>query len=170
MNKVRFLFLAVLIAALVAGGWMWWVVAHPFRPTHRVTTGPESGPVQVSTGARYSVASLRRQDALVDRYGATRQPREGTVWVVATVDYDATAVSSDTYSCQILLWAGQDQWDPDYSYSPPEPQRSLCVRGTRGQVAAAFEVPRRYLDRVDGVGVNDPGAEIYDVVITVRPT
>lgn len=157
--------LAVLIAALVAGGWMWWVVAHPFRPTHRVTTSA----VQVTTGARYTVVSLTQQDVLVDRYGATRQPLAGTVWVVAAVDYDATTVTSDTYSCQIVLWAGQDQWDPDFGYSPPQPQRTLCERGTSGQVVAAFQVPRRYVAQVDGVGVNDAGGEIYDVVIAARP-
>lgn len=166
MNKLRFLFLSVLIAALVAGGWMWWVAAHPFRPTLRVSTGA----VEVATGARYTVASLTQQDVLVERDGATRQPLAGTVWVVAAVDYDATTVTSETYSCQIVLWAGQDQWDPDFAYRPPQPQRTLCERGTTGHAVAAFQVPQRYVDQVDGVGVNNPGGEIYDVVIAARPS
>lgn len=165
MTRWRLLLGSVLIAAVVAAAWMWWVAAHPFRQTHRVSS-PE---VQLTNGAQYTLVSLTTSDLLVDRLGVTKPATDGTVYVVATLNYDASPITDSGYSCSITLWAGQSQWDPEYFYSPPEPQQSRCDPGSRGQVVAAFEVPRRYLNQVDGVGLNDPGAEVFNVVIEGRP-
>ncbi len=165
MTRWRLLLGSVLIAVVVAAVWMWWVAAHPFRPTHRVSTPT----VQLTNGAQYTLVSLTTSDLLVDRLGMTQPAATGTVYVLATLNYDASTITDPSYSCSIKLWAGQSQWEPEYFYSPPEPQQSRCDAGSRGQVVAAFEVPQRYVSQVDGVGLNDPGAEVFNVVIEGHP-
>ncbi len=165
MTRWRLLLGSVLLAGVVAAAWMWWVAAHPFNPTHRVD-GPS---VHLTNGSQYTLVSETSTDLLVDRDGLTQRAEDGTVYVLVTLDYDASAITDPDYTCSITLWAGHSPWNPTYFYSPPEPQQSHCDAGSSGQVVAAFAVPRRYLDQVDGVGLLDPGADIGNVVINTRP-
>lgn len=161
MKRWRLMVISLLVALVVGGSWMWWVAAHPLRPTTRV----DGDSLVLSNGGRYTLISLTTTQKLTDRFGSTLTPVAGATYVVATVTYDATEVTNPRdYSCRLSLWSDQAPWTAQY-FSPPQPQQTDCHAGARGTVVAAFEVPQRYLDQVSGMGFNDPTGAVQDVVL-----
>lgn len=161
MKRWQLVATSLVVAVVVAGSWLWWVSAHPLRPTSWV----DGGSLVLTDGSRYTLTSLTTSSSLVDRFGSTQTPVSGATFVVATLTYDATSVTNpDVYSCRLTLWSDQTPWTASY-YAAPEPQQSDCRAGSRGTVVAAFEVPQRYLEQVRGVGFTDSGATIRDVVL-----
>lgn len=161
MKRWQLVVTSLVVAVVVASSWLWWVAAHPLRPTSWV----DGDSLVLTDGSRYTLVSLTTSASLTDRFGSTQVPVTGAIFVVATLTYDATAVAStEVYSCRLTLWSDQAPWTASY-YAAPEPQQSDCRAGSTGTVVAAFEVPQRYLDQVRGVGFTDSGATIRDVVL-----
>lgn len=152
MRDRRLLIAAVTLALVFSGAWLWRAAGDGTSPRNPVAAG-QTGRLDAVT---YRLASLQSLERATTRYDNPVVPARGAVLVLARIAYDA--VGTRTYfPCTFELVAGETTWRSEFGYFPPEPDAGSCERNTAGTVAVLFEIPARYLEQVQGVGVTNPG-------------
>lgn len=147
----RFLLAAVTIAVATSAAWAGWVWNHTGP---QISAAAAGATVQTSDGASFQLVELTASDTVVSLWGQTLTPAEGAVFVTARVRFDSRSATGAGL-CTFLLHAGDLSWTPD-SFSPPRPAVSSCASGESGVVVSLYQVPRGWVDRVDGVMILDP--------------
>ena len=152
MRDRRLLVVAVTLALVFSGAWLWRAAGDGASQRNPVPAG-QTGRLDAVT---YRLASLQSLERTSTRYDNPVVPAQGAVLVLARIDYDA--VGTPTYfPCTFELVAGETTWRSEFGYTPPEPDGGSCERNTAGTVAVLFEIPARYLEQVQGVGITNPG-------------
>jgi hypothetical protein len=152
MSDRRLLLIAVAIALIFSGGWLWRAAGDGATPRHPVPAGQAGRIDDVS----YRLVSLQALERTATQYDDPIVPPPGAVLVLARIDYDAIGTRT-FFSCTFELVAGEATWGSEFGYFPPDPDSASCDPNATGTVAVVFEVPARYLDQVQGVGVVNPG-------------
>ena len=152
MRDRRLLVVAVTLALVFSGAWLWRASRDGTSRRNPVPAG-QTGRLDAVT---YRLASLQSLERTATRYDNPVVPAQGAVLVLARIDYDA--VGTPTYfPCTFELVAGETTWRSEFGFTPPEPDGGSCERNTAGTVAVLFEIPARYLEQVQGVGITHPG-------------
>ncbi len=152
MRDRRLLVVAVTLALVFSGAWLWRAAGDGTSPRNPVPAG-ETGRLDAVT---YRLATLQSLERATTRYDNPVVAAQGAVLVVARIDYDAVGTLTN-FGCTFELVAGETTWRSEFGYSPPEPDGGSCDRNSAGTVAVLFEIPARYLAQVQGIGVSNPG-------------
>lgn len=145
----RRLLLAGIAAALAASGLSFWLARDDGR---RVYPQARAGQAARMGASIWSLERLQEIDEL-PVYRDTRRPVDKATFVVARLRADLTEAAAPA-GCLVYLQAGDYSFISDNSFTPTDPTASTtCTAGRNGVVTAAFEVPSRLLDKVDGVQV-----------------
>lgn len=160
MSSRRLLVIALTVALVFTVGWLWRAADADATGYRRV---PAASTALIGNLA-VRLSSLRFSTSVNGSYGQRVLPVPGAVLVLARVDYDATAEVGGGY-CQVLLVAGDATWEPEFGFSPPEPDDSTCEPGSRGTMTVLFEVPDSFRGRIEGVAVaagDEDGATLLE--------
>jgi hypothetical protein len=149
MSPRRLLVIALSAALAFTVAWLWRAAGDDRTDYQLVPPG-----AAVAFGqAGWHLTGLRVSTSVTDRYGTEHTPVDDAVLVLATLDYDATGRTEKLY-CGFSLVAGDASWESETGFFPAEPRTWSCDAGTKGTIAALFEIPKTYLSRVQGVAVN----------------
>ena len=152
MKDRRLLVVAVAVALVFSVAWLWRAAADEGTARTPVPEGQAGRLGAVS----YRLVSLQALDRTPTRYDEPMVPPAGAVLVLARIHYDAAGTTT-FFGCSFELVAGETAWRSEFSYSPPEPDSASCDPDTAGTVAVLFEIPARFVEQVQGVGVQNPG-------------
>lgn len=143
------LLLAGVAAALATAGLSFWLARNDGRRVY--PEAPAGQVARIGTSA-WSLDRLQETGEL-PVLGGTRKPVAKATFVVARLRADLTDTAPPA-GCLLHLQAGDYAFASDTSFTPSDPTAATtCEAGTNGMITAAFEVPTRLLDQVDGVRV-----------------
>jgi len=142
----RVLLIGVLSALLTSGAW-WYLARNDGKQLVPAAVVASGQTYRLGTGS----IGLNRLYVTEKVDGWQARAVDEASYVTAELKADLTGLAPGQ-GCLFYLQAGDYVFLSLPSYANPEPPLySRCVPGATGTIQASFEVPRRLLDKVDGL-------------------